>query len=175
MESNEDNNNEMFEKMLKDKETTIKFLRRIVKKDIHDIEFIEVEQYETIIEYKFSLLKIALIYDMKKKEEIYLKMIKGGKIKETIFCFWSLMYEEYLKSRKKNKINNVLQKTMITQKTSENYNSKIILTSSNCLEYCAEIDLIELKNFAENKEQKRRLEVLGIEDNQILFIGKKRY
>lgn len=168
--------NKVLEEMLKDKENVIKLLELILNISIKNIEIEGLEHFEGITEYKFSLLKINLKCDNDENKEVYLKMIKGGKIKESIFCFWSLLYEEYLRSTKKNKTNNIQQKTIITQKTSDKNISKIILSLNQDIEYYAEINLIEIKNFAiENNKLERWVEDLEIKSDNILFVGIKTY
>ena len=169
-----ENSNQVLKELLKNKEEGIYLLKNILKLPITDIEFIGIEHFETIEEYKFSLLKIKLKYNSNEKREIYLKFIKGGKIKESIFCFWSFLYEDYLKNNIENDVG-VLEKTFITQTNSDDYCSKIVLTLSKKINYCAEIDLIELKKFAtENCKIERWVKNLEIKSEDILFIGIKR-
>lgn len=167
--------NEMFEELKESKQILIELLKKILKLQIKDIEFEGIQRFDTITEYEFSLFKINIIYSNQEKKDIYLKMIKGGKIKESIFCYWSLLYEEYLKENKDN-AENVVQKSIITQTTNNETNSSLILTLNQKLNYCAEINLVELRNFVNNeKEYERWLDKLEIKDDDILFIGKKKY
>lgn len=152
-----------------------KLLENIFKNNILDIKLEGTEHYESIIEYNFSLVKVNIIYADGKSDEIYLKMIKGGKIKESIFCYWSLLYEEFLKStHKKNE--NELQKAIITQITSDENTTSLLLTLNTKLNYYAEINLVELKSFlAENKLSEGWCKSLEINNDDILFIGKKMF
>ncbi len=157
------------------KEKTILMLQQILNHSITNIEFEDIKEFDTITEYNFSILKTNVFYKDERNEQIYLKMIKGGKIKESIFCYWSLLYEEFLKNNKNNE-KEIVQKAIITQVTSNKSSSCILLTLNAELNYCAEINLIELKKFfEENKECERWLDSLGIKDDDILFIGKKMY
>ena len=45
-------------------------------------------KFNSIMEYGFSLIKIRTVLESGKKKELYIKMIKGGKVKESIFCYW---------------------------------------------------------------------------------------
>ena len=74
-----------------------RILEKIFKKEIIEIKIEGIEHFESIIEYNFSLIKANIVYKGNDKEELYLRIIKGGKIKESIFCFWSFLYEEYKK------------------------------------------------------------------------------
>lgn len=157
------------------KDNLIDLLEKILNNSVLDIEFEGTERFENIIEYEFSLLKVNVVYKDGKKDEIYLKMIKSGKIKESIFCYWSLLYDEFLKGHQSD-IENILQKAIITQITSDESISSLLLTLNAKLNYCAEINLVELRNFGENNTRYERwLDNLEIKNNDILFIGKKMY
>lgn len=156
------------------KENIKKLLEAILEKEIININIEEIEHFENIIEYDFSLLKAKIKYRDDNKEEVYLRLIKGGKIKESIFCFWSILYEEYLQERKKD-TENAIQKAIITQIISKESISSLVLTIDSKLNYCAEINLVELKKFLEKNQKERWLGSLEINDNDILFIGKKMY
>lgn len=156
------------------KENIKKLLEAILEKEIININIEGIEHFENIIEYDFSLLKAKIKYRDDNKEEVYLRLIKGGKIKESIFCFWSILYEEYLQERKKD-TENAIQKAIITQIISKESISSLVLTIDSKLNYCAEINLVELKKFLEKNQKERWLGSLEINDNDILFIGKKMY
>lgn len=161
----------LFQKMLSTNENFLKLFEKILGKKIDYIDFIGTELFDTITEYDFSLHKFNVLYDKDKKIEIYLKMIKGGKIKESIFCFWSLLYEEYLKENKDLYEN---KKVLIKQKKVNECDSNILLTFDQSLDYCAEINLIELKKFAlDDKNIERWLDELEVKNEDILFIGRK--
>ena len=156
-------------------ENTKYLLEKIFKKEIINIEIEGVEHFESIIEYDFSLIKANVVYNNNKEDEIYLRIIKGGKIKESIFCYWSFLYEDYIKS-KEERNENTIQKAIITQIASEENISSLLLTIDSKLKYCAEINLVELKKYFENKEDRERwVDSLEIKDNDILFIAKKMY
>lgn len=157
------------------KKRIIELLEKILRCSIKDIAFEGKEQLDGIIEYDFSLIKTNIVYNNKKSDDIFIKIIKGGKIKETIFCYWSLLYDEYLKKNKAEEGNN-LQKAVITQITSDDTISHLLLTLNSKLNYYAEIDLVELKNFTQkNKLYERWSKDLEIKSGDILFIGKKMY
>ena len=157
------------------KKQIIQLLQDVFKHSIVDIKFEDIKNFDTITEYDFSVTKIKVFYKDGIKEEIYLKMIKGGKIKETIFCYWSLLYEEFLKSEKR-KNNDIAKKAIITQVTSDKSSSCIVLTLNAELNYCAEINLIELNEFCKKYSfYEGWVKSLGVKDEDILFIGKKMF
>ena len=169
----------MLEILKKNKQNIQELLEEIMHQPIIDIKFLGIENFDSIIEYKFSLFKMILIYKDSRQEQIYIKIIKAGKIKESIFCYWSFIYEEYYKKNKQKSNNNMHKKTIISQNTVNENDINITLKSENVLDYSAEISLVELYNFAEknikNLNTERWLEELEIKDDEILFIGKKRY
>lgn len=146
-------------------------LEKILKKEIIEIKIEGIELFESIIEYDFSLTKANIVYKDNTKDELYFRIIKGGKIKESIFCFWSFLYEEYNKVRKQNK-DNTIQKTIISQLESEKNTSNLLLTIDSNLNYKAEIYLVGLKKYL---KKERWLAEKNIDNNDILFIGKKMY
>ena len=156
------------------KENIKLLLEQILRKEIININIEGIEHFESIIEYDFSLLKANILYKDKTKEEVYLRLIKGGKIKESIFCFWSILYEEYLQNKDKD-LENAIQKAIITQIMSEENISSLLLTIDSKLNYCAEVSLVELRKYLEKNQRERWLGSLEIQDNDILFIGKKMY
>ena len=157
------------------KERVIELLKEVLNRHIKNVEFEASEQFNSIIEYNFSILKSTVFYEDGTKDEIYLRLIKGGKIKESIFCYWSLLYEEYL-TKKEQSEEEAVQKAIITQVTSEKNRSCILLTLDSKLNYSAEINLIELRKFYEkNIKYERWLDSLEIKYDDILFIGKKMY
>lgn len=183
MENINNNKYNVFKKMLENlknnKQNMQELLKKIMNKPIKDIKFLGTENFESIMEYKFSLYKIILIYEDSSKEQIYIRTIKAGKIKESIFCYWSLIYEEYCKKSKEKSNNNMHKKTIISQNTINESDINIILKDESTLDYSAEVNLVELCNFAEknikNLNIERWLKDLEIEDDDILFIGKNIY
>lgn len=150
-------------------------LEKIFKNKIINIRIEGVEHFDSIVEYDFSLIKANIVYSDNKKDEVYLRIIKGGKIKESIFCFWSFLYEEYIKNKEID-CENTIKKALITQIASEENISNILLTIDSKLNYCAEITLVELKNYFKKEEKGERwVEKLEIKDNDILFVAKKMY
>lgn len=163
---------DMLREVLEVKEDFKKLLGKILEVNIVEIDIKPKEHFDTITEYEFSLSKINLTCENNEKIEVYLKMIKGGKIKESIFCFWSLLYEEYNKKEEIFKENN--RKVKIKQKKVDNEGSNIILTFDQSIDYCAEINLVELKNFVLlDKRFERLVKNLEIKSEDILFIGRK--
>lgn len=134
------------------------------------MQLISIQQYNAIEEYKFTVAKIKLILKNSKSTEIYLKRIKAGKIKETIFCFWSLLYEEYLKSNNQKK-EKIPKKVIITQNEQKQKQNIIKLTLEQELGFYVEINLLEKYKIKKINERRE----INLDNNyDILFIGIKK-
>ena len=101
-------------------------------------------------------------------------MIKGGKIKETIFCYWSFLYEENLNLNNIKNRNIVPQKVIITDKSIEEYKKNITLKVDNKQGYDTEITLVEIKKFIQENNSinlEKWKKYLDNYDKDILFLG----
>ncbi|MCI9063534.1 MAG: hypothetical protein HFJ17_02895 [Clostridia bacterium] len=156
-------------KDIRNKKCIISLLEYLIKEKINDFEYKGLERFDSISEYDFSLIKINIILENTRKKTIYMKIIKGGKIKESIFCYWSLIYKRYLN-------NNKFAKATITEKPVELNRKSIILNIDKDINFSTEIALIELRNYIiDNKEMKEEIKKLfvhlNIYNEDILFLG----
>lgn len=150
------------------KEEIIALFEVLLNQKIADYNYISTEKFNSIIEYDFSLAKVNLILKNGEQKRIYLRMIKGGMIKETIFCYWSFLYEEYSNCNR----NKVPQKVTITEKSIQENKKNIVLTVDKDLNYCTEICLVEIKKFLEKNNKFKNLEdYFNNNDKDILFLG----
>lgn len=154
------------------KEIIISLFEELLKQKIKDYKYISIEKFNSIIEYDFSLAKVDITFNNQEQRRIYFRMIKGGKIKESIFCYWSLLYEEYNKCNR----NKLPHKVAITEKIIEENKKNIVLTIDKDLNYCTEICLVEIKKFLEEKSKynnnlKEVMNYFDNKDKEILFLG----
>lgn len=94
---------------------------------------------------------------------MYLKIIKSSKIKESIFCYWCTIYEEEL--FKSNKIENIVNKVLISDLTKTKYQKRVFMTIENnttqILETGTEVNFIEIADYIEeNKNERNKFEKL---------------
>jgi len=162
------------ESMLKntDQKTEIIYLfETLLNQEIKDYNYISIEKFNSIIEYDFSLAKVNITFANGEQKRIYIRMIKGGMIKESIFCYWSLLYEEYSSYNR----NQLPHKVSITEKLIQENKKNIVLTLDKDLNYCTEICLVEIKKFLEEKtkENSRLKDLANYFNNNkdILFLG----
>lgn len=135
-----------------------------------------------ISEYEFKLVKVKAILNTE-EIEMYLKMIKNSKIKESIFCYWCSIYEEELtKFEQTEGENPFLNKVLISELSKKNYYQNIFLEIENnktpILETGTEVNFIEIINYINTfKNKKHKFEELfkyfDKESDDVLLVGLK--
>ena len=147
---------------------------------IKEIEYDKNIQLSNISEYEFELVKVKAILKSNEKVEMYLKMIKNSKIKESIFCYWCTIYEEELFKTKE--IENIVNKVLISELDKTKYKSRVFLTIENnktqILETGTEVNFIEISNYIEEmKNERNQFEKLSKyfeqADDYVLLVGIK--
>lgn len=126
------------------------------------------------------MVKVEAILQSNEKVEMYLKMIKRSKIKESIFCYWCTIYEEELFKTKE--IENMVNKVLISELEKNKLRSRVFLTIENnktkILETGTEVNFVEIVDYIEeNKNEENQFEnlykYLKKDDNYVLLIGIK--
>lgn len=180
---NKNSSLEKLEELIKsqDKDVFIKLLIEVLKLNIKNIEFDQKIGLKDISEYEFELIKIKLILNTNEEIEMYLKMIKKCKVKESIFCYWCTIYEEELMKTKDNQ-ETILNKVLISELNKKKYQQRIFLEIENnktqILETGTEVNFLEIMNYIEKFKSKtnkyERLEkYFDNENNDVLLIGIK--
>lgn len=163
-----------------DKEVLKKVLNQELELGIKEIKYDKNLQLSNAAEYEFELVKCKIILDDNKEVEMYLKMIKNNKIKESIFCYWCTIYEEEL--FKTNDVESVINKVLITELDKTKYKETIFLTIENnktqILETGTEVNFIEISKYIEEmKNEQNHFEKLDKyfekDDNYVLMVGIK--
>ena len=163
-----------------DKEIFKDVLNQVVDLEIKEIKYDKNLQLSNASEYEFELVKSKIILEDNKEVEMYLKMIKNNKIKESIFCYWCTIYEEEL--FKSNEIESVINKVLITELDKTKYKETIFLAIENntteILETGTEVNFIEISNYIEEmKNENNQFEKLDKYfkecDDYVLMIGMK--
>lgn len=163
-----------------DKEVLKKVLNQELDLGIKEIKYDKNLQLSNAAEYEFELVKCKIILDDNKEVEMYLKMIKNNKIKESIFCYWCTIYEEEL--FKTNDVESVINKVLITELDKTKYKETIFLTIENnktqILETGTEVNFIEISKYIEEmKNEQNHFEKLDKyfekDDNYVLMVGIK--
>lgn len=163
-----------------DKEVFKKVLNQELDLGIKEIKYDKNLQLSNASEYEFELVKCKIILDDDKEVEMYLKMIKNNKIKESIFCYWCTIYEEEL--FKTNDVESVINKVLITELDKTKYKKTIFLTIENnktqILETGTEVNFMEISKYIEEmKNEKNQFGKLNKyfekDDNYVLMVGIK--
>lgn len=166
----------------------MELLKELTKLTITDFQFESLKNMGDLSGYDFSIIKLTVFLEnvnsednKETKTDVYIKMIRKDKIKESIFCYWSLLYEEKFKDYEESEFTSVVSKVRITETESEKYKHSVLLEIKEnkwgILEYGSNIHLVKLAQYLNDKtitkpelltKWKKYIE----EDNQdVLFIG----
>ena len=158
-------------------------LNDILKLNIKEIKYNKNIQLSNISEYEFELVKVNAILESGEDVEMYLKMIKNTRIKESIFCYWCSIYEEELmKAKEKNNIDILINKVLISELDKNKYQKRIFLTieenKTQILETGTEVNFLEITDYInEQKNEKNQFERLyeyfDEQSEDVLLVGIK--
>ena len=163
-----------------DKEIIKEILNNILHLGIKEIKYDKNIQLSNISEYEFELVKTKIILEENEEVEMYLKMIKNSKIKESIFCYWCTIYEEELFKAKE--IENMVNKVLISELNKTKYQKRVFLTIENnktqILETGSEVNFIEIANYIEEMKNeknqfKKMYKYFEQGDDDVLLVGIK--
>ena len=128
-------------------------------------------------------MKVNAILESNEEVEMYLKMIKNTRVKESVFCYWCSIYEEELmKAKELENIEVFINKVLISELDKTKYQQRIFLTIENnrthILESGSEINFIEIKEYIdEQKNEKNQYEKLyeyfDKNSDDVLLVGIK--
>ena len=148
---------------------------------VKKISFEDIKKFETISEYEFSLVKASCDLEMEDNVDIYFKVIKKDKIKESLFCYWCLLYEEKLRDTKeKMNMTTIINNVIISEVGMERYKNSVFLeikdNDIDILKHGTEIHFIDLIKYIEkhkNNENNLSEWIKYIDKNSedILMIG----
>ena len=166
-----------------DNQTFIQILNEVLHLEIKEIKCEKNIQLSNMSEYEFELVKVKSILESKEEVEMYLKMIKNTRIKESIFCYWCSIYEEELmKAKELENIDIFINKVLISELEKTKYQNRIFLTIENnrtqILETGTEVNFIEILNYIEEqKSEKNQYEKLfnyfDKQSDDVLLVGIK--
>lgn len=145
----------------------IKYLNQIININLEKLEFENIEKYHGVSEYKFYLINFNGINKNGEKQRIFIRIIKQGKIKESLFCICDLAYEKYLKKIKKISISETNEKSKNINKVSV----KLFEDDLNRVKANMEIYFIEMSKIFSKQKIRERIENIEIDQNDIIIIG----
>lgn len=163
-----------------DKKIMQDIIGNILSLEIKEIKYDKNIQLSNISEYEFELVKVKVILQSDEEMEMYLKMIKNSKIKESIFCYWCTIYEEELFQTKE--IENMVNKVLISELEKTKYKSKVFLMIENnktqILETGTEVNFIDIVSYIEEmKNEETQFEkiykYINKDEEDVLLVGIK--
>ena len=129
------------------------------------------------------MIKVKALLETDEEIEIYLKIIKNSRIKESIFCYWCTIYEEELMQTKDlGDMDIIINKVAISELKKSRYQESIFLTIENnrtpILESGTEVSFIEIRDYIEDKkdeynELEKLYEYFDRASNDVLLVGIK--
>ena len=168
---------------------TINLLNDLTKLNIKEFEFDDLKNMENSTGYDFPTIKLKVFLsddkidtkDILIQKDLYIKMIRKDRIKESIFCYWNLLYDQMFKNYEESEFTSVINKVSIKETENEEYKHTVLLEIKenkwNVLECGSTVHLVKFAKYLNNenvkkskltKQWKNYLE----EDNQdVLFIG----
>ena len=124
-----------------------------------------------------------MILSSKEEIEMYLRMVKRSKIKESIFCYWCTIYEEeLLKTKEKEEIEPIINKVLISELNKKKFQTNIFLEIENnktqILETGTEINFLEIIDYIKEYKNKTNqyekiLKYFDEKNEEVLLIGIK--
>ena len=158
-------------------------INEVLHLNIKEIKYEKNLQLDNISENEFELVKVKAILEPDEEVEMYLKMIKNTRIKESIFCYWCSIYEEELmKAKELENIEVFINKVLISELEKTKYQQRIFLTIENnrthILESGTEVNFIEIKEYIdEQKNETNQFEKLyeyfEKQSEDVLLVGIK--
>ncbi len=158
-------------------------LNNVLNLNIDEIRYDKNIKLSNISEYEFELIKVKAKIKNEEEVEMYLKLIKNTRIKESIFCYWCSIYEEELmKSEELDNMDLIFNKVLISELDNCKYQKRIFLTIENnrthILGMGTEVNFVEIleyiKNFANEKNEYEKLyKYIEKESDDVLLVGVK--
>lgn len=188
----------------------IELLKELTKLNITNLEFDDLKNKGDISGYDFSIIKVKVFLEEKNSKEdnknykntkekrmmdintkqdvgehnqidVYIKMIRKDRIKESIFCYWNLLYDENFKNYEESEFTSVINKVKITETESEEYKHSVLLEIKEnkwgILECGSTIHLVKLAKYLnDNSTKKSKLicewkKYIEKDNQDVLFIG----
>lgn len=160
-----------------------KILNAVLDLRLKEIKYDKNIQLSNISEYEFELIKVKAILETNEEVEMYLKMIKNTRIKESIFCYWCSIYEEELmKAKELENADIFINKVLISELDKTKYQQRIFLSiednKTSILETGTEVNFIEIIDYIKEKQNEKNsyeklYEYLDKQSDDVLLVGIK--
>lgn len=165
--------------MEENKRMTTDLLKEITKLDIIDFEFELLKNMENIEEYAFSMVKLEATLKDKTKQDVYIKLIRKDRIKESIFCYWCILYDEKFKGYQESEFTTIINKVRIIETESQECKHTVSLNIKEnkwgILEYGSDIHLVKFRKYLEEETKNPNVlkwkRYLTDDSSDVLFVA----
>ena len=177
-------NSDMLKNVLQEKKNApmiIDLITEVLGLKATSVKFEDIKEFDTISEYAFSMVKTTCDLNMEEEVDIYFKVIKKDKIKESLFCYWCLLYEEELKGSKIDiNMETIINKVTISEVGMERYKNSVFLeiedNSADILKYGTEVHFIDFVRYIKNNKTENNklgdwLKYIDKNSEDILMVG----
>lgn len=158
-------------------------LNNVLDLGLKEIKYDQNLQLSNISEYEFELIKVKAILETDEEVEMYLKMVKNTRVKESIFCYWCSIYEEELmKAKELEDEDMIINKVLISELDKTKYQKRIFLTIEDnktpILETGTEVNFIEIIDYIKDKKNEENqyeklYEYFDETRDEVLLVGIK--
>ena len=158
-------------------------LNNVLDLGLKEIKYDQNLQLSNISEYEFELIKVKAILETDEEVEMYLKMVKNTRVKESIFCYWCSIYEEELmKAKELEDEDLIINKVLISELDKTKYQKRIFLTIEDnktpILKTGTEVNFIEIIDYIKDKKNEENqyeklYEYFDETRDEVLLVGIK--
>ncbi len=128
---------------------------KILKLDVKELKFEKIINIDDVSDYKFGMAKLNATIEKDGNigdTKVYTKVIRYDRIKEAIFCYWTLIYEEEFKNKSNVEMSNITKKVSIEElKLEEDHKKSVFLNiqnnNSEILQYGTELHFLDLQDY----------------------------
>lgn len=157
-------------------EEIIKYiLKKCINLNAKKIRYVGDVEDKALTEYEFKLNKFEVITSQNTLIDIYIRTVDPGKIKESIYCYWNIIYEQEKTKFKKDRAlsKNIYIRELNIEKYKKEISLEIDNNEKNILKNGSQICFIEIENYLKENNQKLEYsEYLTKFSNLNLFIAK---
>ena len=158
-------------------------LNNILSLYIQEIQYNKDIELNNISGYEFKLVKANVKLDTNENVDMYFKMVKKTKIKESIYCYWGAIYEEETSmAQQSEKMEIFKEKVSISELVNKKFEKRMFLCIENnkrqILEKGTEVNFIEIIDYINQfKNEKNKynelLKYFEEKNDEVLLIGIK--
>lgn len=163
---------------------TKELFSQILKLQIKELKFEKIIEMNDISDYEFGMSRLNATIEKEGQigeTKVYAKIIRSDRIKESIFCYWTLIYEEEFKEKMDIQMSSITKKVAIEElKTEEEHKKSVMLNIKNndsgILKYGTEMHFLEIEDYIKTYSDKtnnfnKLNEYLKLKEKEILLLS----